>query len=464
MWKIYLFSSFSFFFDCSKQIFKKFCIFLTIFQNIIKFQAKTYWKLTILCWFWNVTFSIRTIPFTSNWHRKTRFKYLLTLESYCFFFFVYNFSQNAARCAHFFVWLENVIFLLVIHIFWWGYFFRGLGGSPSPNDFGPPHAENCFENISLKKKKKNTSLEIANSLSCEHVSELSNGRQLCTFLGFFSCLAHCGRKQFGRVPFGSARGGENFWRCLFCFKKLPVILLSRIIAKSCQLCPFLEFQKAANYTHFYSKIPKSCQLSNKKTHVLREEGGGNVKTQRKDISDFPGKFVLPPPGPVTAWCFFWGGAIDFEGGPSKFISAPPSIAPPQKMAPPQCPPSKHAIFLTTGGPPSNFPKCPPSKWLPSKWPPSMAPPRKKHHGPVWPPFFGGGGQKQFFPRIFRKCFTKFFRKTRKNEKKHFCQKKRGGNPTIFPGKPDMRFCCVLTCACCIYKLNKTDVQFSTIKK
>ena len=88
--------------------------------------------------------------------------------------------------------------------------------------------------------------------------------------------------------------------------------------------------------------------------------------------------------PFPAWCFFWGGAIDFEGGPSKFISAPPQLPPPQKMAPPQCPPSKHAIFLTTGGPPSNFPKCPPSKWLPLKMaPPQWPPPRKKHHASRW---------------------------------------------------------------------------------
>ena len=71
----------------------------------------------------------------------------------------------------------------------------------------------------------------------------------------------------------------------------------------------------------------------------------------------------------------------FEGGPSKFISAPPpSIAPPpQKMAPPQCPPSKRAKFLTTGAPPSNFPKCPPPQNdSPSKCPPPLnAPPSKK---------------------------------------------------------------------------------------
>ena len=44
------------------------------------------------------------------------------------------------------------------------------------------------------------------------------------------------------------------------------------------------------------------------------------------------------------------------------------------MAPPQCPPSKHAIFLTTGAPPLKFPEMPPLKMTrPQNAPPSMPP-------------------------------------------------------------------------------------------
>ena len=85
------------------------------------------------------------------------------------------------------------------------------------------------------------SLEIANPFSCELGLELSNGRQLCTFLGFFSCLAHPGWKKFGSAPFGSARRRrKKFGGCLSCLRKLPVIHISRI-AKSSQLCTVLEF-------------------------------------------------------------------------------------------------------------------------------------------------------------------------------------------------------------------------------
>ena len=84
---------------------------------------------------------------------------------------------------------------------------------------------------------------------------------------------------------------------------------------------------------------------------------------------------LPPPPP---WCFFWGGAIDFEGGPSKFISAPPQLPPPQKMAPPQCPPLKTCnIFNYRCPPPQISRNAPPQNDSPSKWPPLNGPPSKK---------------------------------------------------------------------------------------
>ena len=54
--------------------------------------------------------------------RTSRTGYLTSQEKsvifYCFFLIFNFFPQKAARCTHFFVWLENVIFLLVIHVFW----------------------------------------------------------------------------------------------------------------------------------------------------------------------------------------------------------------------------------------------------------------------------------------------------------------------------------------------------------
>ena len=99
-----------------------------------------------------------------------------------------------------------------------GLFFYGGGFT---HDFGPLQADKFLGNISLK---KNTRLEIANLLSCGHVSEHSNGRQLCTFLGFVSCLA-CRRRK------------KNFEGVCF-------------VLKSYQLYTFLEVPFAASYTHF----------------------------------------------------------------------------------------------------------------------------------------------------------------------------------------------------------------------
>ena len=149
-------------------------------------------------------------------------------------------------CAHLFVWLEKCNFSAGYTCFLVGlFFFYGAGGRrvpQSPMILARRRRKKFVESISLK---KNTSLKITNSLSCEHFSELSNGRQLCTFLGFISCLAHRGRKKIGSVPFGSPRRRrKTFWGfCLICLKKLPVIHIST-----------LEFQKAASHTHFWNLI------------------------------------------------------------------------------------------------------------------------------------------------------------------------------------------------------------------
>ena len=58
-----------------------------------------------------------------------------------------------------------------------------------------------------------------------------------TFLGFFSCLARCRRKKLGLfLSVLPAAGKKIFWGCLFYFKKLLVIHISRI-PKSCPVKP-----------------------------------------------------------------------------------------------------------------------------------------------------------------------------------------------------------------------------------
>ena len=143
---------------------------------------------------------------TSKYHQ---FPFFSEYFFYCFFFsfLIFNFfPPKAARGAHFFVWLENVIFLLVIHVFWLGYFYGA--GRIGDLMILARRRRKMFSGISPWKKNK--SLEIANLLSCEHVSELSNGRQLCTL---FSCLARRRQKNF------------EFY----------------FVSKSCQLYTFLEF-------------------------------------------------------------------------------------------------------------------------------------------------------------------------------------------------------------------------------
>ena len=150
----------------------------------------------------------------------------LSLIVFYFFSFLIFFPKCCQMCT-FFAWLENVIFLLVIHVFWWGYFFCGARRVPPvlPMILARRRRKTFRGNISLK--KKNTSLEIANSLSCEHVSELSNGRQLCTFLGFFFLSCSPQAKKI--------------------FRMFLLVLLARRWKK---FWGFVLFQKAASYTHF----------------------------------------------------------------------------------------------------------------------------------------------------------------------------------------------------------------------
>ena len=131
---------------------------------------------------------------------------------------------------HFFVSLENVIFLLVIYTcFLVGLFFTGAGGigrvpSALPNDFGPPQAEKCLENISLKKKHKSWNCKFA----------------------------------FTRA-------------CFRTFKWPPVVHILGIFFLSCSpqakknLGVFVLFQKAASYTHFLNLIPPPPKKKKKTT-------------------------------------------------------------------------------------------------------------------------------------------------------------------------------------------------------
>ena len=132
-----------------------------------------------------------------------------------------------------------------------GYFLQvwAAGGFHSPPQMVLAAAGGKFlKNISLK---KNTSLKIVNSLSCEHVSELSHGRQMCTFLGFLSFFAHAGENNLGVFLSVQCRSRKDFWGfCLICLKKLPVIHISTV-----------EFKKLSFIDiSIDSRIPKSCQL------------------------------------------------------------------------------------------------------------------------------------------------------------------------------------------------------------
>ena len=151
------------------------------------------------------------IEVASSIHDQSKVPVLLlsVYWQHCFFFFsflIFNFfpPKCCQMCTFFcLTWKRAVIFLVVIHVFWKGYFFTGLGDrrvlSP-PQWFWPAASGNIFGKY-FPEKVIGTSLEITNSLSCEHVSKLLNGRQFFTFPGFFFVLLTSGRKIFEDVCF-----------------------------------------------------------------------------------------------------------------------------------------------------------------------------------------------------------------------------------------------------------------------
>ena len=157
------------------------------------------------------------------------FLFLTDLYCLCFFFSFFFFFPKCCQMCTFFCLTWKRKFSADYTCFLVGLLFYRTGGGGRrvppvfPNDFGPPQVKKFFV-----LEKKNTGLEIANLLSCEHVSELSNGRQLSTFLGIFCLVLLAGKNILGVFLSVLPAAGEKFFEGV-CF-----------VSKSSQLYTFLE--------------------------------------------------------------------------------------------------------------------------------------------------------------------------------------------------------------------------------